>query len=517
MLKKIVLAFFLYLSFASFSAVSAGYACNVYCGWVPSGCNTGLSCYAAYGYVCRSPSCPLETDCTCNKTCNSTCASNAGCASGYCDPTTHKCRSSTCPLETDCTCSKPCNSTCYSNAGCASNYCLISANKCRNLSCSGETDCTCKPPNCTNITGPAVVLNGDSVDYSSTFVNPPTTPAPGNGTVSSTTFVIYGPSPNGCATKVLNQTDSRGAGTYTYNWTASTNGTYTAYCGAKSSLDVECMGSCASSYPAPTPWTCTGPKATLNITVTDPQPWFKIKNSSLYKSGGTDFIMAATVKKFTDADADDDTNRNIIIGESGVATTDQTYTLGPSYNPADISARKWKNESYTITQTLIGSFLDYIKARKKYETITGLGANIKSDKVNLINGPLDIVNSDLNGSPNSFVLVVSGDVNINENLNTGATPKSVAIISTGTITFKDQVTQAGGIFIGKNMTIEARTPTDDNGIKIKGNLISENAITNNRTRTDNTRPSLFIVLDPKMYIDTLPYLSVSKYDWRQLQ
>jgi hypothetical protein len=79
------------------------------------------------------------------------------------------------------------------------------------------------------------------------------------------------------------------------------------------------------------------------------------------------------------------------------------------------------------------------------------------------------------------------------------------------ITFSSSVTTAAGIFIAQ--TIEYQST---NGLKVLGNLISKTAVTL-QSRSDNTRPSLFIVFKPQMYLELLPYLSISKYDWQQLQ
>jgi hypothetical protein len=90
------------------------------------------------------------------------------------------------------------------------------------------------------------------------------------------------------------------------------------------------------------------------------------------------------------------------------------------------------------------------------------------------------------------------------------------IISTGKITFGSSVTYANGIFIGNQIEVGG-TESDTSGLKIKGNLISTNAIVINRNRTDNSRPALFVVLDTQQFIDLLPLISTATYDFQQAQ
>ena len=63
------------------------------------------------------------------------------------------------------------------------------------------------------------------------------------------------------------------------------------------------------------------------------------------------------------------------------------------------------------------------------------------------------------------------------------------------------------------------TGTSTTSLKITGNLIAQSSYTNNRTSasSQNKAPSVFIDFDPSQYIDLLPYLSIDKYEWQQLQ
>jgi hypothetical protein len=160
---------------------------------------------------------------------------------------------------------------------------------------------------------------------------------------------------------------------------------------------------------------------------------------------------------------------------------------------------------------MLDNFYQYIISRKSAKEINNLN-EINADGIYIIKSDsLNLSNPNFN-----FVLIIRnstntdlGNANITLN-NFNGSNKSIMILAKK-ITFSSSVTTAAGIFIAQ--TIEYQST---NGLKVLGNLISKTAVTL-QSRSDNTRPSLFIAFKPKMYLDLLPYLSVSKYDWRQLQ
>ena len=58
---------------------------------------------------------------------------------------------------------------------------------------------------------------------------------------------------------------------------------------------------------------------------------------------------------------------------------------------------------------------------------------------------------------------------------------------------------------------------DNTGLKIVGNLITK-SLMNDRTQSgsSNTKPSIFISVDPQTYLSLLPLISTAKYEWKQL-
>ncbi len=254
-------------------------------------------------------------------------------------------------------------------------------------------------------------------------------------------------------------------------------------------------------------------ESSAKFTITVAGPWYKLKNASLYKKGGIDLTIPSLISAF-DGTGDDTTDRYLIINNTnntaGVVSSNNTISYTSS-SPFTSSARAWQNASYPFSsQSLISNFYEYVQARKEYKTITSLD-DLVQDKINVINlSNLNLTNSSLSKSP--VVLVVRngssyGNITVTENL----TKANIAIIA-NTITFNNSVNSVEGIFIGKNIIVETTT-----GLKVKGNLISENKITI-PTRTDTpTKPSIFVIFDPTQYINLLPLLSNSKYDYQQIQ
>jgi hypothetical protein len=81
------------------------------------------------------------------------------------------------------------------------------------------------------------------------------------------------------------------------------------------------------------------------------------------------------------------------------------------------------------------------------------------------------------------------------------------------IIIDSSVAGINAILIGQTVS----TGVSTTGLKIKGNLINESVLQIDRNQSDGRMPSLFVVFDPKIYLDILPYLSTSTYDWKQIQ
>jgi len=555
--------YLLFLIFILFPfSVFAEHACDERCRWPDDircdettgtlryrqgSCNSGLACYSGAGNVCRNPYCPdinIRNNCICpsftiqgSKQPNQSPFSNQtisldGRSSTTAQPyfftnvvanTIHQISASSPPG------SSVGYTLCYNNTTChsltptpvAGNSVYICSNKVINNS-TNYVDIrwhyTPLIPNCKNIrVNPVSPLVGDTVTITADY----------DGPVTSVGMVV---NPQGsCSFSPLNVTQSAGAGTYSFNWTPTNAGNYDIFCRAWNDGVAECRGMCVDGPPR---YQCRGSDGNgatsyRTITVQNPGPWYKLKDASLNKIGNHDIVVVQNIKKFTDSDPDDDNNpgtgRYVIINSSSPSTSDpgillatNSYNPGPSYNPIPDSTKGWRIGSYgNISQPMFASFYQYLKSRKQIEEITGISQInkdgiyfIKTDNLTISNQP-----------PNyNFVLIVRnstdtdlGNITININNNNFNTNNQSIMILAKKITFSSSVTTAAGIFIAQ--TIEYQST---NGLKVLGNLISKTAVTL-QSRSDNTRPSLFIVFKPKMYLDLLPYLSISKYDWRRLQ
>lgn len=228
-------------------------------------------------------------------------------------------------------------------------------------------------------------------------------------------------------------------------------------------------------------------------------------------------------------DTDDTAGQYPLISNTGVVTTTQANFSIISQPGGLPSWRNWQNTSYTDTNNYLanlGNFVSYARARKTINTITNI-SQMQSNTINLFNGNLTVNNANLLPNVNNAVLIVLGNFSINP---TNALPaaetfnpaqNSLAFIATGTLGFDSKYTLANGIFIASaidfalNHTAPSEAATE---LKINGNVISRNAVTTiDRKRADSTKPTLFVVVKPKMYFDLLPYLSTIVQEGRQLQ
>ena len=506
-------------------------------------CNSGLACYSGAGNVCRNPYCPTDTDCVCP---NFT-------IQGYKQPNQSPFSEQSVYLDGSSqttaqpyyftnvsantihrvSISSPAGSSvgytlCYNNINCHSNT-PVSGNSV--YICSNNPGTTnyadlwwhFKPliPNCKNIKAnnynlPFTSLTGDTITLTAEYEN-------FNGPVTSVGMVA---NPQGsCSFSPLNSTQSGGDGTYSFNWTPTTPGTYEVFCRAWNDAIAECRGRCVDGPPR---YQCpgtdgNGTSSYGTITVQNPGPWYKLKDASLNKIGDHNISVVQNVDPF---DFDDNNTRAVIIASSGsnggVLLSTGSYNPGPNYNPIPdkvapfTHSSNWHIGSYgSIYQPMLDNFYQYLKSRKQIEeksNISSIDKNgiyfIKTNGLTISNQPPSY----------NFVLIVRnsndtdfGSVAININNFNIPNNKSIMILAKD-ITFSSSVTTASGIFIATNQF----SYQSNNGLKILGNLISKNAVSL-ISKSNNTSPSLFIVFKSQMYLDLLPYLSISKYDWQQLQ
>lgn len=287
------------------------------------------------------------------------------------------------------------------------------------------------------------------------------------------------------------------------------NGSTTSSSTSGSSTTSSSSSGGPTNTPAPThtPVPTNTPTPTFTPTPTPtpvPLSWIKIHNGSFTSKGDLDNSIPPSVSS---CDAADDGTRYFINGTAGVASANN-INLGT----APVSSNDWKSTGYTKQAVLTAStFVEYLKARKTYQTITDL-ASITADGLYVWSGAFpDIASVPAQFNNYNVVLIVPSSVTINmANFNPS---KSVAILAQS-LTFSPTTLRATGIFVAD--TVDTGT-TANSGLTITGNLIATTTLTHDREYASPGCPTLFIDFKAAPYMDLLPYLSVAKYEWRQLQ
>ena len=244
--------------------------------------------------------------------------------------------------------------------------------------------------------------------------------------------------------------------------------------------------------------------------------WLKNNNSSFVASTTNSIAVPAWATKYPGS-ATDTGASYFIIGAAGSA-------LGVGASPGTAySSPNWNNSSYSRSQTQnMGptDFANYIKSRKSYTPISAL-SDIAADGVYLWTGTNPLSINSLPSQFNNYNVVLvnattaaNGEVDVNTTFTPG---KSIAIV-TNKIIFGDTVTEADGLFIADKVD----TGNNSNqGLLINGNLVvldtSAGSFTNNRSWSNTSIPAIYVDFNSSTYLTLLPYLSIAKYNWQQLQ
>ncbi len=293
------------------------------------------------------------------------------------------------------------------------------------------------------------------------------------------------------------------------------------------SLPPCCGGICALNPVTGIGYSCqsvnpTVPPPTVGPSPTPPlpagTPWIKIRDGSFSDVASLNNSIPTTVQPFGE---DDPGHRFFIDNDDERSDNEPGAITASSIDPSNMptSSKGWKStgsSSAFSSQLAPSLFYEYVKSRKEYVDKTEEGINnLDTSKVNIYEGNLTIDTSAHFNNKN-VVLVVNGNVTLNPTAGYFRPNNGYAmIVATGNLTFGGTITEAEGIFVATNIY----TGTATKGLKITGNLIAKGSLTNNRSQpdSDNQKPSVFIVFDPSYYLNLLPLLSTSTYDWRQLQ
>ncbi len=255
--------------------------------------------------------------------------------------------------------------------------------------------------------------------------------------------------------------------------------------------------------------------------------FFKVKNMSIYTSGGINSPFPAGHQPFDSNDIGDNyfdqgssgTNTGV-----GVVMSNGTQTAGLSSAPnSGISARGWRSNTYTSNTTkYVGNgFVAYAKGQKQIKTISSLSDSTftsASSGIFLVSGDLTINNSNKAALNNKYVILMSeGTIRISNDLSpTGGNVALFAqtIYIDNAVASVDAILSANAIYMTSTSTSVSTTP-----LSIVGSLSAKTPIDmTKRARDDNDlQPSVFIQADPGAYLNLLPHISTTKTEYELLQ
>ena len=324
-----------------------------------------------------------------------------------------------------------------------------------------------------------------------------------------------------------------GALNHTYDWWVHTCNL--AGCSAATyGSTFSCLGVPPSSTPTPTSTPTPSPTQAA-------QPYFKVKNTSFFKLNSLNLTFPSAASMIAYDASDDIAGGFFDQGESGVVVSSGP-TLSAGVNGTAISGSSTNTRNWKKTNTSVGnpftstSYVSYINTKKSATSVaslasipaSGAGGTYSLPSGNLtvgsplttpgyitiiVNGNLTLSTSDI--GQDGITFIVTGSVLVNGGgapVKFNSTNRPLAVISTGTITFADTLTEADGLYVGQAINFG----TGSTPLKIIGNVSSSTASSFNRDRASNA-PSMFIVFDPKHYINIIDKISVVKSSWTQIQ
>lgn len=287
------------------------------------------------------------------------------------------------------------------------------------------------------------------------------------------------------------------------NW----NGCGTSYCG-KVTDGCGIQHNCPSNS-CVAPDVCDGTYC-VNPTPTQ-SPWTKLKNTSFQSINNLTVTVPVNPAQF---DSSDSGSSHFIEGIGLVSNSANSLASNQD------SSVGWQASGYTPNILFTNDkLLSYVNSKKEHKNISQLSANwseITQSGIYYLNagtpGGYTITTAPTMNVP--FVLIADGPITIKPSGNTFSPTAAFALIAPSII-IDPTVSSINALLIAS--TIDTGTSTTS--LKITGNLIAQSSYTNNRTSasSQNKAPSVFIDFDPSQYIDLLPYLSIDKYEWQQLQ
>ncbi|MFA5136784.1 MAG: hypothetical protein WC489_05315 [Patescibacteria group bacterium] len=307
------------------------------------------------------------------------------------------------------------------------------------------------------------------------------------------------------------------------NKNISISATYEGYTPVEWRAGNACDGAPVSSIPvnfSSNPPVSTARNTYFQFPTGAQSSWFKMNGGSFTSKTQRNNIIPNSAQIFdtTDDNITPPNNKYLIIQDAGaVLYQDPGTTLNLGANATEgFSANNYYGDNYEATSIFSpGKFMDYVKSRKQYKTITST-ADIEADGIYYVEEALSIAAGDT-ALNNKKIVLLSDDGTITISGNIAPTGASLAIIA-DSIIIAPAVTEINAILIANSIDIGSLDNNADNKLKVNGNLIQLTpGFVNKRVLNSARSPSLFIKVNRSTYLDLLPYLSISIYDWRQIQ
>lgn len=295
--------------------------------------------------------------------------------------------------------------------------------------------------------------------------------------------------------------------------------------------------------------TCDGdPVPTIMVTMGPPPPgasptpaniffpygsssggWFKQKNTNFYnrKTRVNTIPNAPLAFDATDDNIASPNNKYLIIGAAGSVLNGGSLSLGANAvnegGQVSYSASNWSTSSYASSSLFSPSkFTDYAKSRKQYMTITNADlSEVTESGMYYLKDNITLSTGNIGAFKDKNVVLFADTASITITNNIDNDNGDGLVLGTGSlgliannIIISPSVSEVEAVIVGNNVSIGL----GETKLKIKGNLISlDGTFSVSRILNDARYPSLFVVFESKTYINLLPYLSISMYDWKQVQ
>jgi len=277
---------------------------------------------------------------------------------------------------------------------------------------------------------------------------------------------------------------------------------------------------------------CSGTTSTFTLSAGDSRPniplfftydvtglegWFKVSNASFTNRSATsrNNFIPNHIQAYDSTD--DVSTHNFSIKNAGIINQQSLLNVGANSHDSEGNPIYSTPNIYTSGYSQINDvdyekYTQYVKARKGFTT-QALLSDIASDGVYIISSPIviDAASSTLL-SNKKVVLIAEGTNTITITSDFNPTNAAVALVGP-TIAIDPSVKNINAILIAGTI----QTGESVNELKISGNVVSQNILILKRKRSNPQKPSFFVDFNMKAYIDLLPYLSVSTYDWKQTQ